>query len=378
MIKNLCRSGNYLLRVYKYLLVFLVLLHCGACSFIMPSQQDSMEQYYGEWQDLYGEAQELAQRQESTELAIEKIEKAISIVERRFPENSNKYQLSMVSSLRLLGRLLEQENNFDEASKVYSRAVSEAEKVFGPIHVALSEALRDLGIVYVKQGNLEPAQTCFDRSLEINLRLFGNSHLFVVEDYLWLAEVHYGLGRPQQASLLGLKALFNLAVNKEYPAGEMGRLFLLQAQILAQAGENDFAENLFKGSAMIFLNEANNKQAVATVERAVKKWSDDSGNQRRYDTFQVWLKEQAGTSSSSKDRRLEVSQLIESYYLSWKMLEKYRALQHGGLEGLLRAFSAYFQDLAIAYQREANWERMETCLKEAQEFRSRAQSLLGG
>lgn len=359
---------------FRQMVCMLLPLVVGACSLLW---QDTDEKYYNQWQELFGEAQELSKDPSLTSVAIDKIKRAIGIIEERFPENSSRYQLSMVSSLRLLGGLLEQDGSDAEAVQVYSRAVSEAEKVFGPVHVALAEALRDLGVVYGKQADWQGALSCFERSLEINLKLFGNSHLFLVEDYLWLAEAHYGVGRIRQASLLVLKALFNLSVNKEYPYKQLGRIFLIQAQVLCQTGADPIVKDLFKQSTELFMAVEDNQQALGRVKQAVQKWSEQLGSQQSYREFLEWLKvKQQAVAGESSDKP-NFTSLIESYYVVWAGLEKYRSMRHAGLEGLLRAFSAYFQDLAIAYQREANWDRMEACLREAQEFRSRAQSLIG-
>lgn len=365
----------YKLNLLVFGSILLVLFFSGCSS--RSGDLNGSERNYREWQGLFSQAQELANSGEQLELAQSKVEQAIKIVEQDFAVDSYQYQLSLVSSLSLYGRILVLRGDLDQAVSIYQRAVIEAKKAYGADHVSVSDALRDLGLVHLKRGEIRSAQECFEQSLEINLRLFGNSHPFVVEDYLWLAETYYELNRPQQASLLGLKGLFNLVINRELPAAKLGRLFLLQARALTHSGADEQAGHLFREAARIFMSEVDNTAALERVENGVRVWADQSADQGKLRSFKEWVKQQGGVRSAYSGVEMDLSALVESYFLVWRGLEKYRSIQHGGLEGLLRSFSAYFQDLALAYQREANWDRMEFCLREAQEFRSRAQSLRG-
>jgi tetratricopeptide (TPR) repeat protein len=96
--------------------------------------------------------------------------------------------------------------DYEQATKLYQRALAIREKVLGPEHRAVAQSLRDLGDLYRVEGRYADAEPLFQRALAICEKILGKDHpevAAVLESYALLLRA---TGRPTKAEELEAQA----------------------------------------------------------------------------------------------------------------------------------------------------------------------------
>jgi tetratricopeptide (TPR) repeat protein len=72
--------------------------------------------------------------------------------------------------------LVQEQQRFGEAEKLYRRAIRIFEAAFGPIHYELGVNYNNLVALHAARGNLREAKNLYQRALDIKQRLLGHNH----------------------------------------------------------------------------------------------------------------------------------------------------------------------------------------------------------
>jgi serine/threonine protein kinase/Tfp pilus assembly protein PilF len=106
-----------------------------------------------------------------------------------------------------LARCLQQQNRFDEAAVLYTRALDIWRGIHGDKHVGVALALSNLGAVATDQDRLTDAERYYREALAVQQKTLRPGHPDLATSYNNLARVHHDQGRLQSAEELYKSAL---------------------------------------------------------------------------------------------------------------------------------------------------------------------------
>jgi serine/threonine-protein kinase len=107
----------------------------------------------------------------------------------------------------MLGRSLQMQRRYDEATDVLTRAVTIQEKVFGPNHPRVASAVNDLGAVALGRGDFDRAEAAFTRMAQIYRSVYGEKHYLIGTAISNLASVYVGRREYRRAEPLYREAI---------------------------------------------------------------------------------------------------------------------------------------------------------------------------
>ena len=88
-----------------------------------------------------------------------------------------------------LANTVRKRNRFDEASKLYTRALEEHIAVFGEAHPYVADVRFGIAMLYVAHGELDTARELLDEVLRIHMMALGEAHPLVGKVHLEFAEL---------------------------------------------------------------------------------------------------------------------------------------------------------------------------------------------
>ncbi|HLL82423.1 MAG TPA: tetratricopeptide repeat protein, partial [Longimicrobium sp.] len=104
-----------------------------------------------------------------------------------------------VEMLSILGSILDDAEQYDEALRVLERARTLADKTFGPDSLLLTGVLNSLGVLYGNMGRFEEARATHQRVLAIRNKMLGAEHPFVGTTLNNIGLVFYDEGRHTES-----------------------------------------------------------------------------------------------------------------------------------------------------------------------------------
>jgi CHAT domain-containing protein/Flp pilus assembly protein TadD len=152
--------------------------------------------------------------------AAEVAERALSLAEKTYGPNHP----AVAISLNDLGALYREMGRHDQAEPLYVRALQMREKALGPNHPHVAVSMGNLGVLYFSQGRYAQADPLLRAALAINEQAYGPDHPVVAHSLTNLAELHQALGHYVLVEPLLRRAL---AINErnhgpDHPAVALG------------------------------------------------------------------------------------------------------------------------------------------------------------
>jgi tetratricopeptide (TPR) repeat protein len=148
-----------------------------------------------------------------------------------------------------LAKLYRDEGRYDEAEKLYKRALEIRLAALGKDHQDTAEIIGNLGGLHRDTHNYSESEKCYNEALKIDRKLLGETHPYVATDMNNLAGLYRDMGRHEEAKTLFNKALsmreLSLGPNHPYCAKSL----LGMVENSRQAGwKNDDAERLVRSA----------------------------------------------------------------------------------------------------------------------------------
>ena len=84
--------------------------------------------------------------------------------------------VAVAADLAALAALVQEQHRFDEAEKLYRRAIAIFEAAFGPMHYELGVNYNNLAALHAAEGNLREAENLYQRALDIKQQLLDHNH----------------------------------------------------------------------------------------------------------------------------------------------------------------------------------------------------------
>jgi len=79
----------------------------------------------------------------------------------------------------MLGRALNQQGRYDEATIPLQQALAIQERVFGNVHPRVASTLNELGIVALRSGKLDEAEARFRRMAGVHREVYKDKHYYI-------------------------------------------------------------------------------------------------------------------------------------------------------------------------------------------------------
>src|SRR5579871_561231 len=105
------------------------------------------------------------------------------------------------------GNMCSNQGRFDEAEKMYLRALQGFEKAWGPEHTSTLDTVNNLGLLYADLGWLDEAEKMYLRALQGKEKAWGPEHTSTLNTVNNLGNLYQSLGRLDEAEKMYLRAL---------------------------------------------------------------------------------------------------------------------------------------------------------------------------
>ncbi|WP_110517870.1 tetratricopeptide repeat protein [Herpetosiphon llansteffanensis] len=115
--------------------------------------------------------------------------------------------LATATSMNNLAGIFENQGRYSEAQKLYERALAIYEAVVGRDHLATATSMNNLAGIFENQGRYSEAQKLYERALTINERMLGREHPAMARSVNNLASVLERQGQYTEAQRLFERAL---------------------------------------------------------------------------------------------------------------------------------------------------------------------------
>jgi tetratricopeptide (TPR) repeat protein len=109
--------------------------------------------------------------------------------------------------LHRFGSMFKNQGRFNEAEKMYQRALQGYEKAWGPEHTSTLNTVNNLGILYKNLGRLDKAETMYQRALQGFGKAWGLEHTSTLDTVNNLGVLYVDLGRLDEAEKMYQRAL---------------------------------------------------------------------------------------------------------------------------------------------------------------------------
>ena len=151
-----------------------------------------------------------------------------------------------VTELLQQANKLEDEGNYGAAEATLKQALSQAEKIGGPDHVAVTFALNNLGDLYKQLGDYDQAEQYHVRALAIREKVLGPAHRDIVFSLSNLSEIYTSKGDYARGEVFAQRAL-SMAEKLFGPDDSLVAMPLNNLAVSFQTrGDNAKAEPLFQ------------------------------------------------------------------------------------------------------------------------------------
>jgi tetratricopeptide (TPR) repeat protein len=105
------------------------------------------------------------------------------------------------------GNMFAKQGQYNEAEKMYERALQGYEKAWGPEHLSTLDTVHNLGLLFAKLGRLDEAQGMYQRALQSREKACGPEHTLTLDTVNNLGALYAGLGRLDEAEKMYERAL---------------------------------------------------------------------------------------------------------------------------------------------------------------------------
>jgi tetratricopeptide (TPR) repeat protein len=109
--------------------------------------------------------------------------------------------------LHRFGSTFKNQGRFNEAEKMYQRALQGYEKAWGLEHTSTLNTVNNLGILYKNLGRLDEAETMYQRALQGFGKAWGLEHTSTLDTVNNLGVLYEDLGRLDEAEKMYQRAL---------------------------------------------------------------------------------------------------------------------------------------------------------------------------
>ncbi len=138
--------------------------------------------------------------------ALQLLEKSSEIFKNNYGEDGDNY----IISLKDIGNIYRELEEFDKAEALYKEAVEIARKKYGINHIVYSFPLYNLGLNYDKLGLQNKALPCYLDALEIVRNTYGIHHNFYFNKAMRLSFLYEKINQADLANLSYLKVVNSL------------------------------------------------------------------------------------------------------------------------------------------------------------------------
>jgi tetratricopeptide (TPR) repeat protein len=127
------------------------------------------------------------------------------------------------------------QGRFEDAERMYNRALSGYEKTLGPDHNSTLDIINNLGLLYSDQGRLDDAEKAYNRALAGLEKALGSDHLSTLNTVNNLGILYKNQGRLDDAERMYSRALARMenALGPDHKStleivGNLGNLYKMQ------------------------------------------------------------------------------------------------------------------------------------------------------
>jgi tetratricopeptide (TPR) repeat protein len=173
--------------------------HVGrSWEFIVDGRVDSSgrEHYLHRFGDVFANQGQFNEAEKMYQRALQDYETAWG------PEHT-----STLSTVNNLGLLYWKLGRLDEAEKMYQRALQGKEKAWGPEHTSTLDTVNNLGLLYADLGRLDEAEEMYQRALQGKEKAWGPEHTSTLDTVNNLGILYKSLGRLDEAEKMYQRAL---------------------------------------------------------------------------------------------------------------------------------------------------------------------------
>lgn len=193
----------------------------------------------GEAKKLYEEAEKL-QKQNDYDGAIERVERALPIMERVLGED-HPY---VIVSLNNLAGMYQAKNNYPAAERLFKRVLVIREKKFGPEHPDVAETLTDLGGLNREKGEYATAEPLLRRALDIREKFPGDKSQSLAAALNNLALLYKEMGQYERAEALYRRSLKLITEKLGVESANVTHVLMNLAALYRELGDYARAEQL--------------------------------------------------------------------------------------------------------------------------------------
>lgn len=130
----------------------------------------------------------------------------VLVCETALPDQATE-QVAQAEVLRKAGDYLRGRAQYEQAERLYQRALGIFEQVWGPEHPETATSLNSLAILSYTQGKYGQAEALYQQALHIREQVFGSEHPEVATSLNGLAVLYRDQGKYEQAEPLYQRAL---------------------------------------------------------------------------------------------------------------------------------------------------------------------------
>jgi tetratricopeptide (TPR) repeat protein len=139
------------------------------------------------------------------------------VIERRLMRHAGRSWIFIVNGrvdssgrehhLHRFGDVFANQGQFNEAEKMYQRALQGYEKAWGPEHTSTLDTVNNLGNLYADLGWLDEAEKMYQRALQGKEKAWGPEHTSTLDTVNNLGALYADLGRLDEAEKMYQRAL---------------------------------------------------------------------------------------------------------------------------------------------------------------------------
>jgi eukaryotic-like serine/threonine-protein kinase len=163
-----------------------------------------------------------------------------------------------------LGRVYENLARYDDAERLYQRALAQRRAALGPVHLEVAENLDRLGTLYRRVGRYAAADSLYRAALDMKVSLLGPEDPAVAQTLYYLGFLMPYLGRLEEGESYYRRALA-IQQGAQPPDPKRFDTMLQLATTLTRRGNRDEAEGLLR-DALAVRTASDGADAVTTAE----------------------------------------------------------------------------------------------------------------
>jgi serine/threonine-protein kinase len=163
-----------------------------------------------------------------------------------------------------LGRVYENLARYDDAERLYERALAQRRAALGPVHIEVAENLDRLGTLYRRVGRYGAADSVYRAALDMKISLLGPEDPAVAQTLYFLGFLMPYLGRLEEGERYYRRALA-IQQGAQPPDPKRFDTMIQLATTLTRRGNPDEAEGLLR-DALALRTASDGADAVTTAE----------------------------------------------------------------------------------------------------------------